>query len=126
MEVGQYCAMVNIDNLGMAEPQVAVNLSSKMLVNRVVELAQRMKMPFSRVKIPGAGADSVPFIDKKIPAVTICSITNGWGEVLHTNNDQVSKVNRESVYLGYRLALALLAELNNQPCDVSREETKPN
>ncbi len=123
-EVGQYCAMINIDSLGMAAPQVPVNLSSDALVMRVVDLAQRMKMPFQRVNIPGAGADSLPFMDKKIPAVTISAIGNGWGEILHTKKDQVAKINATSVYLGYRLALALVAELDELPCEVSREESK--
>jgi putative aminopeptidase FrvX len=47
-ELNQYCAMINIDSLGMTAPQAAENLSSKTLVNRVEELARRMKMPFSR------------------------------------------------------------------------------
>jgi Zn-dependent M28 family amino/carboxypeptidase len=123
-EVGQYCAMVNIDSLGMAAPQVSENLSSKPLVDRVTEIAQRMKMPVNKVTIPGAGADSIPFIEKKIPAVTISAVGNGWGEILHTKNDQVEKVNSTSVYLGYRLALALIGEVDNIACDANRE--KPN
>jgi Iap family predicted aminopeptidase len=123
-EMGQYCAMINIDSLGMAAPQVAENLSSKALVNRVVEIAQRMKVPFSKLKIPGAGADSLSFIEKRIPAVTISALGEGWEEVLHTRHDQVGKVNQTSVYLGYRLALALVTELDNLPCEVSREKAK--
>jgi Iap family predicted aminopeptidase len=118
-EVSQYCAMVNIDSLGMAAPQVAENLSSRPLVDRVTELAQRMKMPFSRVTVPGVGADSIPFIEKKIPAVTISALGNGWSEILHTRNDQVAIVNSKSVYLGYMLALALIGELDNVACDAN-------
>lgn len=123
-EVDQYCAMINIDSLGMAAPQVAENLSSKTLTARVGEIAQRMKMPFNKVNIPGAGADSLAFMDKKIPAVTISALGNGWAEVIHTRNDQVGKVNTTSLYLGYRLALVLVAELDNLACEVSREESK--
>ncbi len=123
-EVSQYCAMVNIDSLGMAAPQVLENASSKTLVNSMTELAQRMKMPFTKISIPEAGADSIPFIEKKIPAVTISAVGNGWTEVLHTRNDQVTKVNSTSVYLGYRLALALVVEMDNLACEVSREKQK--
>jgi Iap family predicted aminopeptidase len=123
-DMGQYCAMINIDSLGMAAPQVGENLSSKALVSRVVEIAQRMKMPFSKLSIPGAGADSLSFMEKKIPAVTISALRTGWAEVLHTRHDQVSKVNQTSVYLGYRLALALVTELDILPCEVSREKAK--
>lgn len=123
-DAGQYCAMVNIDSLGMAAPQVPLNMSSKTLVNRVADLAQRMKVPFSKVTIADAGADSQSFLDKKIPALTISALGNGWEKVLHTSNDQVAKVHSTSLYLGYRLALALVAELDSLPCDVSRGETK--
>jgi Zn-dependent M28 family amino/carboxypeptidase len=68
-DVEQYCAMVNIDSLGMAAPQVPVNLSSSSLVGRVVDLAQRMKIPFNKVIIDNAMADSISFISKKIPAI---------------------------------------------------------
>lgn len=125
-DISRYCAMVNIDTLGMTTPQVLENLSSKQLVNRVAELAERIKMPFKKVIIPGTGADSAPFIEKKIPAVTICAIGNGWRQVLHTRNDQKEKVNRTSVYLGYRIALALIAELDNLTCDASRHESRTN
>jgi Zn-dependent M28 family amino/carboxypeptidase len=120
-ELAQYCAMINIDSLGLADPQVVVNISSKALVDRAVELAQRMKMPFSKANIPGGLSDSITFIDKKIPALTISGVANGYGEVLHTDNDQVAKVNPISLYLAYRLALALVADLNNIPCGTIRE-----
>jgi hypothetical protein len=123
-EVEQYCAMVNIDSLGMAAPQVLENLSSKTLVNRVADLAKRMNLAFTKINIHGAGADSESFIAKKIPALTISAVANGWESVLHTSNDKAAKVNPASVYLGYRLALALIVDLNGPPCGVSRNEAK--
>lgn len=123
-DAGQYCAMINIDSLGMATPQVLENLSSKTLINRVADLAQRMKIPFHKYNIHGAGADSESFIAKKIPSLTISAVANGWETVLHTGNDKAAKVNSTSLYLGYRLALALVAELDSLPCEVSRGEAK--
>jgi len=122
-EVGQYCAMVNIDSLGMAAPQALENLSSKVLIDRVLEIAQRMKIPFNKVTL-NAEADSMPFKDKRIPAITISAVGNGWEGVLHSKNDQVTKVNGTSVYLGYRLVLELVSELDRLPCEVSRGDIK--
>ncbi len=119
-DVEQYCAMVNIDSLGMAAPQVLVDLSSNSLVGRVVDLAQRMKIPFKKVSIDNGTADSISFIRKKIPAITISAIGDGWERVLHTDEDRLKGVNQTSVYLGYRLALALVGELSELPCEVSR------
>jgi len=119
-EVERYCAMVNIDSLGMAVPQVMINLSSSLLISRVVDLAQRMKIPFNKVTINGE-ADSLSYINKKIPALTIGAVADGWEKVLHSDKDQLTNVNQTSVYLGYRVALSLVIELSNLACEISRK-----
>ena len=43
----QYCAMINIDSLGIVAPQVADNLSSKKLAQLAADVAKEMEMPFS-------------------------------------------------------------------------------
>ena len=119
-----YCAMINIDSLGMTAPQVADNLSSPSLAQRTAKIAERMKMPFSRTRLANAGADSVPFMERKIPAITICGLETGWERILHSGFDQVKRVKPEGVYLGYRLALSLLVELDALPCEAAREGTQ--
>ncbi|MFN2406743.1 MAG: M28 family metallopeptidase [Pyrinomonadaceae bacterium] len=115
-QAAEYCAMINIDSLGLAPPQVADNMSSNKLGQFTADLAKDMKMPFARARIAGADSDSSAFIEKKIPAVTIHGMSNKWSDVLHTGNDQASKVNAMSVYLGYRLTLAMIARLDESPC----------
>lgn len=115
-----YCEMINIDSLGLAAPQVADNMSSDKLGSFVANLAKEMKVPFSRASIPGAGADSIPFVEKKIPSVTLHGLTNAWPSILHTGNDQSTKINHVSVYLGYRLGLALVIRLDSSACDAYR------
>ncbi len=112
----EYCAMINIDSLGLSPPQVADNMSSSKLGDFTEKLAKEMQMPFARARIEGANSDSSAFVEKKIPAVTIHGMSNKWPEILHTGNDQVSKVNPMSVYLAYRLVLAMVARLNESPC----------
>lgn len=111
-----YCAMINIDSLGLSPPQVADNMSSKKLGQFTEDLAKQMKMPFARATIPGADSDSSSFIEKNIPAVTIHGLNNDWPQILHSGNDQVSKVNPMSVYLAYRLVLAMVVSLDGAPC----------
>ncbi len=115
-QLAEYCAMINLDSLGLAPPQVADNMSSKKLSQFTEDLAKEMKMPFARASIEGANSDSSSFIGKKIPAVTIHGMNNSWPTVLHSGNDQVSKVNAMSVYLGYRLTLAMIMRLDQSEC----------
>lgn len=75
-----------------------------------------MKIPFGHASIEGADADSSSFIAKRIPALTLHGLNNEWTSILHSRNDQSSKVNPNSVYLGYRLILALVIRLDSSPC----------
>ena len=120
-QASEYCAMLNIDSLGLALPQVADNLSSKKLEQFTVDLAKEMKLQFAHATIQGAEADSLPFMTRKIPAVTIHGLTNQWPTILHTFKDQSSRVNPMSVYLGYRFALGVIARLDESPCAAYRD-----
>lgn len=115
-QVKEYCAMINIDSLGLGAPQVARNMSSIKLEEAAARLAKDMKMRFFNASIEGADSDSSSFIKKGIPALTIHGLTNEWSSILHSGKDQPAKVNSDGVYLGYRLALALLATVNETPC----------
>jgi Zn-dependent M28 family amino/carboxypeptidase len=115
-----YCAMVNIDSLGLAPPQVADNMSSRKLRDLAATLAKEMKMPFASAGIPGADSDSSSFMSKRIPAITIHGMSRDWHEILHSSRDQSSKVNAAHVYMGYRLALALITRVDESPCAAYR------
>ena len=116
-DVAGYCAMVNLDSLGLSAPQVLDNVSSKKLGGLVAEVAAEMKMPFSHASIGNADADSSSFVRKKIPALTIHGLNNEWSTIIHSRKDQPPKVNAYSVYLGYRLALAVVSRLDAAPCE---------
>jgi hypothetical protein len=115
-EIPQYCAMINIDSLGLSAPQVADNMSSRKMTELAAGVAKAMNVPFSHASIPGGDSDSSSFKDRKIPSVTIHGLSNDWPKILHSRNDQVSKINPTSVYLGYRLALAIIARVDQASC----------
>jgi len=121
-QAAEYCAMINIDTLGMGVPQTLDNVSSKNLIDFTVNLAKEMNVPFARARVDNASSDSASFIKKKIPAVTIHTLSNEWRKILHSSNDQPSKINHESVYMGYRLALALLLRIDAADCQAFRED----
>lgn len=116
----EYCAMVNIDSLGMGVTQVADNMSSRKLIDLAETLAKEMNAPFAHARLAGGDSDSSSFVRKKIPALTIHALTNRWGEVLHTDKDQPDKIDQESVYSGYRLALGVILRIDNSSCQAFR------
>jgi len=120
-QVAEYCAMINIDTLGMSVPQTLDNVSSKKMIDFTVNMAKEINIPFARARVDNASSDSASFIKKKIPAVTIHTLSNEWQKMLHNSNDQPSKINHESVYQGYRLALALLVRIDAADCQAFRE-----
>jgi Iap family predicted aminopeptidase len=118
----EYCAMINIDSLGMGVPATLDNVSSKKLIDFTVALAKEMNVPFTQASINGASSDSASFISKKIPAVTIHALNPDWRKILHSSNDKAAKINYESVYVGYRVALALLFRVDSADNQAFRDE----
>lgn len=120
-ELNQYCAMINIDSLGLALPQALDNTSSKKMIHLATAVAKEMKIAFNHASVGGADADSSSFLARKIPAVTIHGLSRNWATILHTRNDQVSRIKLTNVYLGYRLALAILLKVDQSGCEDFRE-----
>lgn len=116
----QYCGMINIDSLGLSRPQVADNMSTKPLERLAADVAKEMGIPFSHASLTRAYSDSNAFMGKKIPAITIHGLDNNWTQILHRREDQAAKVDAASVYLGYRLALSMVARLDQTPCGAYR------
>jgi Iap family predicted aminopeptidase len=116
----QYCAMINLDSLGMGKPQVLENISSKKLTLRAANVASQMNMPFAKHSVYGPDSDSSSFIEKSIPAITIHGLAGEVFKIIHTSNDQPKEVNATSVYFCYRLALALVANVDECSCNEFR------
>ena len=112
--------MINIDSFGLATPFALDGSSSKKLTELAKSISNPMKIPFAKVQIVGADSDSTSFIRKQIPAITLAGLTRDWQSILHTPSDQKAKVNAESVYLGYRLALAMWKQLDDAECGAFR------
>ncbi len=121
-QAAEYCAMINMDSIGLAVPQVIESISSKKLIELVANLAKEMNIPFERRYFTGGSSDSDSFIKKNIPAITIHGLSNNWKNILHTGNDKAENVKIESVHLGYRLALALLIRIDKSSCQAYRKK----
>jgi peptidase M28-like protein len=69
-------AMINLDVLGLSTTKVWTAHSDKDLVNALVHMMYAMKLPASQIDISAAGStDSEPFASRRIPQITIHSIT---------------------------------------------------
>lgn len=119
-ELPRFCAMVNLDSFGLANPQALDNASSAKLVALAAELAKELKMPFTHARVGGADSDSSSFVRKKIPAVTLHGLSGDYERIIHTTNDKPARVNTVAVYLGYRLTLSLVAKLDESACQAFR------
>jgi Iap family predicted aminopeptidase len=119
-ELNKYCAMVNIDSTGMATPQTPENMSSKKLIELADAIAANLKMRLSHPTIPGAGADSMSFNARKIPAITICGLNSDWQMILHHDADRASKIDPKLVWAGYILALNMVVNIDKRSCESLR------
>ena len=119
-EIGNYCAMINLDSFGLGQPQVLENISSEKLTAQAAKIAKLLKMPYSSAELRLGSSDSASFLKRKIPAVAIHGLAGDPSKVLHTRNDKEEIVKPVSVYLGYRLALELAVEVHNSACDAFR------
>ena len=117
-QVDQYCAMIDLDSFSAGRPQVLETLSTTKLTTRTAEVAETLKIPFAKARLDIGFSDAVPFLNRKIPAVTIHGLGNE--EVIHSIKDQATAVKPGSVYLGYRLAVALIVNIDKCPCNEFR------
>lgn len=115
-EKKNYCAMVNFDSFGFASPQALGNASDPKLVEIGAAVARDSGFELSSPELPKTGADSVPFNQKGIPAITFHGLSDDWQRYLHTDRDETNIIKSRSVYLGYRFALSFLAKLDSVTC----------
>jgi Zn-dependent M28 family amino/carboxypeptidase len=114
-QVADTSAMVNMDVIGLAPTEVWATRSDRHLVDVLLNVAGQMKVPVSKMNVEDVGStDSVQFADRKIPSITIHSVTQvAWNtHILHSNRDVLSALNLDDYYETYKLVSAYLAFLD--------------
>lgn len=107
-------AMVNMDTLGLAPTEIWASHADKKLTSELAYVATLMKAPISSVNVDEIGStDSVQFAARKIPSITIHSLTQRTLEerILHTSKDKLSAIRMDDYYQTYRV-VAYLAFLD--------------
>jgi len=106
-------AMVNLDTLGLGPTEVWASHADKNLLNALVRTASSLKSPIMGVNVDRIGtSDSEPFREKKIPAITIHSVTSKNLHILHSPDDKLQAIQREDYAESYRLIAGYLAYLD--------------
>jgi hypothetical protein len=114
-QIAKIKAMVNLDTLGLGPTEVWVSRSDQKLLIRLAQLAQAMKLPVKGMNVEQIGkSDEDSFIQRKIPTITIHSLTQATLPILHSSRDQLSAINFDDYYNSYRLLSAYLIFLDQK------------
>ncbi len=106
-------AFVNIECVGLGSTQVWVSRSTPDLVSRLAETAQMTGAKLGRMDVDQVGDDDThPFLNLKIPVLSIHSITPETLPVLHSNQDRVEAIQMTEYFQTYRLMAFYLAYLD--------------
>jgi putative aminopeptidase FrvX len=109
-------AMVNMDTLGLGPTEVWATHSDPKLTSALVFIAEKFKVSVTGVNVEriGAKTDAEPFFERKIPRITIHSLSQkAWDDnILHSSKDKISAVHANDYYQTYRLIAAYLALLD--------------
>jgi len=106
-------AMVNLDTLGLGPTEVWLSHADPNLARWLAGVARQMNVPVSAVNVDGVGTtDSESFREKKIPAITVHSVTQSTLHILHTRQDTIQAIRLDDYYQTYRLVISYLAALD--------------
>jgi hypothetical protein len=106
-------AMVNLDSLGTSPTKLETDRGDRRLENALAAVALSLKLPLNVVNVHQVGlSDSDSFQDRKIPAISIHSVTNETFRILHSSRDRLEAIHMDDYYESYRLIAAYLAYLD--------------
>lgn len=112
-ELGSIRAFVNLECLGLTPPKVWVHRSTPLLVHQLLAVANATKTPLQGVDVDKVGDDDThPFASRKVPVISIHSLTQDTLNVLHSNRDTVEAVHQHDYYDAYKLVAFYLAYLD--------------
>jgi hypothetical protein len=93
--------------------EVWVSRSDEKLVRGLNGMAVALKLPLSGVNVDGVGqSDEESFVNRKVPTITIHSLTKETLRVLHSSKDNYSAVHFDDYYKTYRLLSGYLVLLD--------------
>jgi Zn-dependent M28 family amino/carboxypeptidase len=108
-------AMVNLECLGLDAPKVWASRADKELLGDYVQALTAIHMQSLVSNVDRVGDDdSHPFLNARIPVLTIHSITSSNFAFLHTQRDNLKAIRAADYYDSYRVAATFLAYLDTK------------
>jgi len=96
-------AFINLECLGLTPPKVWVHRSTPILVERLAEIARAIQVPLQGVDVDKVGNDDTyPFLLKKIPVISIHSVTQETWGILHSRRDNLNAIHASDYYDAYQ------------------------
>jgi peptidase M28-like protein len=115
-QVAATTAMVNMDTLGLGPTEIWGSHADKGLNSAMAYVAKQLNVPVASMNVEqiGASADSESFAARKIPSITIHSLTQeAWSaHILHSPKDKFSAMHLSDYYQTYQLVAAYVAFLD--------------
>jgi Zn-dependent M28 family amino/carboxypeptidase len=108
-------AMVNLECLGLSNTGLWLSQADARLAVMLKYVADALGLPLTATNVEQVGSsDSVSFSKKKIPSLTVHSVTQETFKVLHSPQDKLAAINMLYYYDTYRLLAAYLVYLDSK------------
>lgn len=112
-EVARTAAMVNMDTLGLGPTEMWLSHADAYLAAALRAVAKSLSLPLGVVNVDKVGSsDSEEFARRKIPRITIHSVTQQTWPILHSSQDNMKAVHLDDFYDSYRLIEGYLVYLD--------------
>ncbi len=112
-EAGNIRAMVNLDCIGAGSTAVWTHHADPKLLTTLYDVALEAHSPIRNVDLVLMYDDAMQFRKRRIPTLSIHSLTRQTMHVLHSRRDNLSALNLDHYYASYRLIVAYLACLDS-------------
>jgi hypothetical protein len=106
-------AVVNLECLGLTPTKVWASIANPELLNDLMKVATSTNVKLNGVNVERVGNDDTQaFRDKKVPVITIHSVTQETLNVLHSRRDNLDAINVDYLYESYRVVGIYLAYID--------------
>ena len=109
----QIAAMVNFECFGVGDPFIWTNGSDDKLESLAWHVAETSGLPLQGHHLSGVGADSDPFNEKGVPAITFDGLPETHFGVIHSDRDKMQSVDRVALFNAYRLMYEFVKALDS-------------